>query len=52
MTGGRATPTATWMGKAFAGEKLTLERANHRVLWRCSEAAVGAWPLVAANSKL
>jgi len=42
MTAGRATPTQEWMSKTFEDEKLTLDPANHELLWSVSVKAVGA----------
>jgi len=42
MTAGRATPTQEWMAEAFENEKLTLDPANHELLWSASVKAVGA----------
>lgn len=39
----RATPTTEWMSKNFENEKLTLDPANHELLWDASVKAVGKW---------
>ena len=52
ITAGCPTPTSPHMAKTFDNEALTMDPANHDLLWRVSEAAVGKWDVVAPKARL